>query len=125
MKSIDISWGRLSNLQWIAVQQLIKSHGIPYLVHIASSRWNPRNPIRFGTLLLDIWLEYPAPPVGSPWHPDTATARKQPTNNSKPPHCGHPDCDPVSRTRETENDRGLRSLQPCPDCHPTSKGQAA
>jgi hypothetical protein len=124
MKDITVGWGRLSTLQWIAVQQLMKSHGTPYLVHIAGSRWNPKNPIRFGTLLLDIWHEYPAPPPGSPWHPSTA-ARKQPSSNSKPPHCGHPDCDPVSRTREVEHDNGLRTLKHCPDCHPTTKGQAA
>lgn len=125
MKDINVGWGRLSSFQWIAVQQLMKSHGVPYLVHIAASRWNPRNPIRFGSLLLEIWREYPAPPAGSPWHPDTATARKRPSGSSKPPHCGHPDCDPVSRTRETKNDRGIPSLQPCPNCHPASKGQAA
>lgn len=124
MKNITVGWGRLSTLQWIAVQQLMKSHGTPYLVHIASSRWNPKNPIRFGTLLLDIWHEYPAPPPGSPWHPGTA-ARKQPSGGSKPAHCGHPDCDPVSRTREIEHDNGLRTLERCPACHPATKGQAA
>ncbi|MFF7331525.1 hypothetical protein [Streptomyces sp. NPDC008150] len=36
-----------------------------------------------------------------------------------PPHCGHPDCDPASRRRETEDANGLRSLHPCPDCHPS------
>ena len=125
LKGITVGWGRLSHLQWIAVQQLMKSHGTPYLVHIANSRWNPSNPIRFGTLLLDIWREYPAPPTGSPWHPDTATARNRPSKSSKPPHCGHPDCDPVSRTREIEHDSGLKTLEHCPDCHPTSKGHAA
>ncbi|MFC8547411.1 hypothetical protein ACFUMI_07240 [Streptomyces sp. NPDC057273] len=125
MKGIDIGWGRLSNFQWVAVQQLLKSHGIPYLVHIANSRWNPRNPIRFGTLLLDIWHEFPAPPAGSPWHPATSAASKQTSSTNRPPHCGDPDCDPVSRTREIEHDSGHKTLEHCPDCHPSSKGQAA
>jgi hypothetical protein len=128
MQGISVGWGRLSTLQWIIVQQLIKSHGTAYLVHIAKSRWNPQNPIRFGSLLVDIWREFPAPPPGSPWHPDTIAAGSQKQTgrrSTKPPHCGHPDCDEISRTRETEDARGIRSLQPCPDCHPNAKGHAA
>ncbi|MFC9268995.1 helix-turn-helix domain-containing protein [Streptomyces zhihengii] len=129
MEGISVGWGRMSALQWVMVQQLMQSHGIPYLVHIAKSRWNPRNPILFGTLLLDIWRGFTAPPPGSPWHPDTIAAnhrRKTEHPSTKPPHCGHPDCDPVSRTRETEDARGIRTLNRCPDCHPDqTKGQAA
>jgi hypothetical protein len=127
IKGIAVSWTRMSSYQWLVLQQLMKTHGIPYLVYIAGTRWNPRNPIRFGTLLLDIWREFEAPPAGSPWHPAAQTARA--TQNSqadKPAHCGHPDCDPITRTRETEDDRGLRRVNPCPDCHPTArKGHAA
>lgn len=127
MEGISVGWGRMSTLQWVMVQQLMNSHGVPYLVHIARSRWNPRNPIRFGTLLIDIWREFSAPPVGSPWHPSTIAAARQKKNDrtSKPPHCGHPDCDPVSRTRETEDAHGIRSLTRCTDCHPEAKGHAA
>jgi len=35
------------------------------------------------------------------------------------PHCGHLDCDEVTRYRETEDADGLRSLSACPDCHPS------
>lgn len=126
MEGISVGWGRMSHLQWVIVQQLMNSHGIPYLVHIAKTRWNPRNPIRFGTLLVDIWREFSAPPAGSPWHPDTiAAGRQKKPAQPELPHCGHPDCDPITRTRETEDDHGIRSLDRCPDCHPTSKGQAA
>lgn len=122
MKGISVGWGRMSELQWIAVQQLMKTHGVPYLVQIANSRWNPRNPIRFGTLLLDIWQEYPAPPPGSPWHPDTvAAAAKRSAPAEKPPYCGDSDCDEITRTREIEDDNGLRSLVPCPICHPSHR----
>lgn len=126
VKGIAVSWSRTSNLQWVIVQQLMKSHGIPYLVYLAGTRWNPRNPIKFGTLLIDIWREYDAPPVGSPWHPSRHTQTAPGPGTQKPPHCGHPDCDPASRLRETEDDQGLRRVHPCPDCHPNAqKGHAA
>jgi hypothetical protein len=35
------------------------------------------------------------------------------------PHCGHLDCDEITRYRETEDADGLRSLSACPDCHPS------
>lgn len=35
------------------------------------------------------------------------------------PHCGHLDCDEITRYRETEDANGLRSLSACPDCHPS------
>lgn len=124
MKGIAVGWGRLSHFQWIAIQQLMKSHGVPYLVYIANSRWNPSNPIRFGSLLLDIWREFPAPPPGSPWHPDTLAARSR-SATSKPPYCGDPDCDEISRMRQSEDANGLRSVRPCPDCHPSRKETAA
>ncbi len=126
VKGIAVSWTRTSNFQWVIVQQLMKSHGIPYLVYLAGTRWNPRNPIKFGTLLIDIWREYDAPPVGSPWHPSRHTQTAPGPGTQKPPHCGHPDCDPDSRLRETEDDQGLRRVHPCPDCHPSvQKGHAA
>jgi hypothetical protein len=123
IKGIAVSWTRMSSLQWVTVQQLMKSHGIPYLVHLASLRWNPRNPIKFGTLLLDVWREYEAPPAGSPWRPRQPEHGGQQSN--RPPYCGDPDCDEVTRLREHEDDNGLRSLYPCPACHPSRKDSAA
>lgn len=127
MKGIAVGWGRMSNFQWIAVQQLMKSHGVPYLVYIASTRWNPNNPIRFGTLLLDIWREFPAPPVGSPWHPATQAKRSDQKRAAadKPPHCGDIDCDPDDRMRESIDSDGLRVYTPCPQCHPSRKEHRA
>lgn len=126
MKGVSVSWGRTSNLQWVIVQQLIRSHGIPYLVHIASTRWNPQHPIRFGKLLIEIWREYPAPPVGSPWHPATQAARaERDAPVQLPPYCGDIDCDPVDRLREIETDDGLRVSTPCPVCHPSRKKDIA
>lgn len=34
------------------------------------------------------------------------------------PHCGHIDCDPITRARETEDGNGLKSLTWCSACHP-------
>lgn len=126
VKGIAVSWTRMSNFQWLIVQQLMKTHGIPYLVYIAGTRWNPRNPIRFGTLLLDIWREFEPPPPGSPWHPDAHSGRAtQSSQPEKPPYCGDLDCDEITRMRQREDDNGLRSLYPCPDCHPKSRKDTA
>ncbi|MET9073917.1 hypothetical protein ABZX95_17455 [Streptomyces sp. NPDC004232] len=125
LKGMAVSWGRMSDLQWITIQQLMKSHGIPYLVHIASTRWNPRNPIKFGKLLVEIWREYEEPPVGSPWHPDQQSRSTPNSSPEKPPYCGDPDCDEITRMRQHEDDNGLRSLYPCPDCHPKSRKDTA
>ena len=35
------------------------------------------------------------------------------------PHCGHLDCDEITRYRQTEDADGLRSLSACPNCHPS------
>jgi hypothetical protein len=123
VKGISVSWTRVSNFQWVIVQQLIKSHGIPYLVHLAGLRWNPRNPIKFGTLLLEVWREYEPPPLGSPWRPRPQEQGSR--HSERPPYCGDPDCDEITRMRQREDDNGLRSLYPCPNCHPSRKDTAA
>lgn len=55
--------------------------------------------------------------------PASARPRDSPPANGSPPlpHCGNPDCDPVTRTREVEDAAGLRTLRPCPDCNPKRK----
>ncbi|GAA3032636.1 hypothetical protein GCM10020000_07090 [Streptomyces olivoverticillatus] len=116
-RNISVSWARLSSMQWIAIQELIKKRGVDRLAAVAASRWNPRDPIKFASLLLTIWLEHPDPSTGSQ-SPSPAPA-------ALPDWCKHPDCDEISRTRETEDDRGIRSLTRCPDCHPDRKGRAA
>lgn len=126
IKGMAVSWTRVSNFQWLIVQQLMKSHGIPYLVHIAGTRWNPKNPIKFGTLLLDIWREFEPPPAGSPWHPAAQAGRASGSETkAKPPYCGDPDCDEITRLRQREDENGLRSVYPCPQCHPSRKDSAA
>lgn len=116
-KGIRVSWARLSNFQLLGIQELINKRGIDSLVATAVSRWNPRDPIKFASLLLTIWLEYPDATPGS------QQRSSRPTD--LPNWCKDPDCDEQSRTHEVEDDRGLRTLQRCPDCHPASKGHAA
>jgi hypothetical protein len=112
---IDLGW-RLSTMQWAAVQELINTRGVPFLVEQARRRWNPRDPIKYASLLIQIWCEIPAP---SPRKPrDSAPAEK-------PPHCGDIDCDPIDRYREIETPDGLRLNTPCPQCHPSRKEPAA
>jgi hypothetical protein len=48
-----------------------------------------------------------------------AAAGARPYGWDQVPHCGHLDCDSVTRYRETEDADGLRSLSACPDCHPS------
>jgi hypothetical protein len=103
-------------MQWAAVQELINTRGVPFLVEQARRRWNPRDPIKFASLLIQIWVEIPAPPKPKP---RTAEAEQ------KPPHCGHPDCDPHDRMRESIDDNGLRVYTNCPECHPSRKEHRA
>lgn len=113
--NIHLSW-RLSTMQWAAVQELINTRGVPFLAEQARRRWNPKDPIKFASLLIQIWCEIPAP-----------SQRKQQETPaaSWPPHCGDPDCDEVTRTREVEHANGIRSLTPCPNCHPSRKENRA
>lgn len=114
-RDIHLSW-RLSNMQWIAVQELINTRGVPFLVEQARRRWNPKDPIKFASLLIQIWSEIPAPAPRK--------ARDAPAVD-KPPHCGDTDCDEITRTREVEDADGLRVLVRCPACHPDRERNAA
>lgn len=46
-----------------------------------------------------------------------AAAGGRPDGWEQYPHCGHPDCDEITRYRETDNGNG-RSPVPCSGCHP-------
>lgn len=114
---LDVSW-QMSADDWQSVARVLQRAGVERMVKFALGA-KSRTPIRFATFYLKAgWLGLPPKsnrPVGVP---DSGTRNRL-------AHCGHPDCDPVTRTRETEDDRGIRSLTRCPDCHPDSKGRAA
>lgn len=55
-------------------------------------------------------------------------ARETPKPNPRaawPEWCKDPDCDEITRTRQIENDNGIRSLIRCQQCHPNRKEPAA
>lgn len=111
---IDVNW-RLSPMQWAAVQQLIQTRGVPFLVEQARRRWNPADPIKFASLLIKIWSEIPAP----------QRAPQQSRPAAKPPYCGHIDCDEITRMRDTTDAGGRPVLVRCPECHPDTRKDAA
>jgi hypothetical protein len=118
-KGIVVSWKhRMSDLRWVQLQQLLGSHGQPYLVHLAGLRYDPTNPIKFATLLLDIWQEYGAPRPGTAWHPDTVTARDSPKPSAAPlpEWCGK--CDSPDY-RWLDNGTGYVR---CRNCNPDAMG---
>ena len=97
-----------------AVARVLKRAGVQAMVTSARNA-KSRDPIRFARYFLSAgWLGLPPKSNRAP-----APAAE------KPPHCGDPDCDPVTRTREVEDTNGLRSLVACPACHPDRKGRAA
>lgn len=115
---ITVSWS-MQPSDWIAISQIVERAGITAMVAFArDTRASTRQPIRYAKFFLrGGWAGLP---------PASAVPAPRPGRAAgKPPHCGQPDCDPVSRTREIEHDSGLKTLEHCPDCHPTSKGHAA
>ncbi|MFI0914359.1 hypothetical protein [Streptomyces abikoensis] len=98
------------------VANAIERAGIPAMVRFAvDTQRSRRDRILYARFFVRGWSGLP--PAANP--------AASTVGRSQLPHCGDPDCDPVSRTRETEDDRGIRSLIRCPDCHPDHKGRAA
>ncbi|MFH8627807.1 hypothetical protein ACH4A8_38970 [Streptomyces vietnamensis] len=114
---MTVSWS-MKPSDWIEISRIVQRAGIPAMVAFArDTKATARQPIRYATFFLR---------GGWGGLPPASTAPAARDNNRRPAaHCGHPDCDPVSRTREIEHDNGLRTLERCPNCHPASKGQAA
>jgi hypothetical protein len=114
---IRVSW-QMQPEDVQAIARVQQRAGVQQMVTFARGlKTRNGEPISFATFFLKSgWLGL-APAVD-----------RQPSKGShgpKPPHCGDPDCDPVTRTRETEDDRGIRSLTYCLACNPKAKGQAA
>ena len=113
---IRVSWQmQPEDVQAIAVIQ--QRAGVTEMVTFARNiKARSREPITFATYFLKSgWRGLPPAPAPAP----------PPAAKDKPAHCGDPDCDPVTRTREIEDDRGIRSLTRCHLCNPKAKGQAA
>lgn len=114
---IVVSWS-MKPSDWLDIAAVVDRAGVTAMVRYAvDTKATARQPIRYATFFLrGGWKGLP---------PAAANVPQPRPGGTKPPHCGDPDCDEISRTREVEDDRGIRSLQRCPACHPASKGQAA
>lgn len=112
---ITVSWGMPPD-DLIRVADAVERAGVPAMVRFAvDTQRTRRDRILYARYFVRGWSGLPPMASAQPQQP-----------NGKPPHCGHIDCDPASRLRETEDDNGLRRVHPCPDCHPnTAKGHAA
>lgn len=117
---ITVSWGMpADDLKRTA--DAVQRAGVPAMVRFAvDTQRSRRERILYAKFFARGWSGLP---------PASSTPPPVPGQRPgvKPPHCRHPDCDPVTRTREIEDDRGIRSLHPCPECHPNAnrKGHAA
>lgn len=115
---IVVSWS-MKPSDWLDIAAVVDRAGVTAMVRYAvDTKATARQPIRYATFFLrGGWKGLPPAAANVP--------PPRPAGGTKPPYCGDPDCDEISRTREVEDDRGIRSLERCPDCHPASKGQAA
>jgi hypothetical protein len=100
-----------------SIARVLRRAGVSAMVESAlSAKSRARKSIGFATYFLKSgWAGLP---------PKSTKPRPAPAAE-KPPWCEDPDCDPISRTRDIENDRGLRFSQPCAKCHPARKAPAA
>lgn len=115
---ITVSWS-MQPREWLDIAEIIQRAGVTAMVTFArDSKATARQPPRYATFFLrGGWKGLP---------PKSAESRasSRPTD-AKPPYCGDPECDEITRMKQVEDDNGLRSLYPCPDCHPKRKGAAA
>jgi len=115
---ITVSWSMQTG-DWIDIAAIVQRAGVSAMVDFAlKTQRTARQPIRYATFFLrGGWKGLPPaasqPPPSSSGHTE------------KPPHCGHTDCDPITRTRDEDAPNGLRVSVRCPDCHPNRKDQAA
>lgn len=110
-----LSWQMLPD-DYQTVARVMRRVGVQAMVDFAANvKATNRTPIGYATFFLRGWLGI-APKSAAP---------PPKTRSEKPPWCGDPDCDEITRTRDVEVGRGLRSSQPCPKCHPTTRKDPA
>lgn len=113
---ITVSWS-MQAPDLIAVADVLERAGVEAMVDFArDTKATTRQPIRYATFFLR---------GGWKGLPPKSAAPPPKTRSEKPPWCGDPDCDEITRTRDVEVGRGLRSSQPCPKCHPTTRKDPA
>jgi hypothetical protein len=113
---LDVSW-QMSADDWQAIARVLQRAGVERMVKFALGA-KSRTPIRFATFYLRAGWAGLAPSSTKP--------PAQPKQlHALPNWCEDPDCDEKTRFRQREDDNGLRSLYPCPDCHPKSRKDTA
>ena len=115
---LTVSWAMQSE-EYQQTAQVLRRAGVKAMVDFAlDTKADSKKRIRYATFFLrGGWLGLP--PKSTKPRPG---ARK---SAERPPYCGDPDCDEITRMRQHEDDNGLRSLYPCPQCHPSRKDTAA
>lgn len=107
---VRVSW-QLQAGDWHDLARVIDRAGIAAMVeHARGVKATTRQPIGYARFFLRGWKGLPP-----------KSTRTQDVPSQKPPYCGHIDCDEITRTRETEDAKGLRINTPCPECHPNRK----
>lgn len=115
---LDVSWQMTAD-DWQSIARIVQRAGVERMVKFALGA-KPRTPVRFATFYLKAgWLGL-APKSTKP-----RPSQRDDPRADWPTWCKDPECDEVDRTRQTENANGLRSVRPCPECHPSRKDKAA
>ncbi|WP_458089353.1 hypothetical protein [Streptomyces malaysiensis] len=111
---LTVSW-QMQPEDWLSIARIVHRAGVEAMVNHALGV-KTREPVRWARFYLK---------AGWPGLPPKSTKPKPPKPTEMPPYCGDPDCDEKTRYREVEHDNGIRSLTPCPDCHPSRKEHRA
>jgi hypothetical protein len=119
-EGITVSWAMPAE-EYQQTAQVLRRAGVKAMVDFAlDTKADSKKRIRYATFFLrGGWKGLP-PKSTKP----RATQRNNPRANW-PAWCKDPDCDEVDRMRQTEDANGLRSVHPCPVCHPSRKDSAA
>jgi hypothetical protein len=117
---VVVRWPFVGN-QWVIIHALIKKSGIRAMVDHARKAASRSN-VESAKYFLQGWRELPPLPRTDSQQDHAQRFRQQ---AEKPPWCGDVDCDEKTRTRDVEDDRGLRYSQPCPKCHPAARKDSA
>ncbi|WP_159393727.1 hypothetical protein [Streptomyces albus] len=127
---IHVRWN-LRDAERDELRDLIADRGLAAMTATAV-RAAQRTDVETIRYFLPGWRELPpaAPQNGSRPNLRVFPGGHQPYSNSaweeaadpeeaaRIPHCGHPDCDPVTRLRDTTTHDGQPWRGPCDDCHP-------
>jgi hypothetical protein len=117
-EGLTVSWAMQAE-EYQQTAQVMRRAGVKAMVDFAlDTKADSKKRIRYATFFLrGGWKGLPP-----------KSTKPRPASRSdapKPPYCGDLDCDEISRMRQHEDENGLRSVYPCPQCHPSRKDTAA